>query len=261
MSITGNIASMWNERQTIEIFHLLFLRAFGARVDKALFAIKGGCNLRFFLKSIRYSEDMDLDIQTMSVGTLRNNVNRVLKAQSFIQTLRSHGMEIARTSSPKQTETTQRWKLTLRLTGPGIDVPTKIEFSRRGLDDGKVTDAVDAEIIRTYRLYPVIVQHYSVHTAFAQKISALALRGQVQSRDVFDLKLLLDAGGARQPLPATAVAHLAMAIDHALGIDYDEFAGQVLAFLEPDYQGHFGNRKAWAALQEQVVEGLEALRK
>jgi hypothetical protein len=47
---------MWNDRQAIEIFHLLFLRAFGARVDKALFALKGGCNLRFFLKSIRYSK-------------------------------------------------------------------------------------------------------------------------------------------------------------------------------------------------------------
>ena len=82
---------MRNERQTIEIFHVLFLRAFGARVDKALFALKGGCNLRFFLKSIRYSEGMDLDIQTMSVGTLRSNVSHVLEAQSFAHTLRAQG--------------------------------------------------------------------------------------------------------------------------------------------------------------------------
>ena len=53
---------MRNDPQTIEIFHLLFLRAFGARVDKSLFALKGGCNLRFFLKSILYSEYMDLNI-------------------------------------------------------------------------------------------------------------------------------------------------------------------------------------------------------
>ena len=250
---------MWNERQTIEIFHLLFLRAFGARVDKTLFALKGGCNLRFFLKSIRYSEDMDLDSQTLSVGTLRNNVDRVLDAPSFNQTLRAQGIEVTRTSSPRPTETTQRWKLTLRLTGSGAEVPTKIEFSRRGLDGDKATDAVEAEIIRTYRLYPVIVQHYSVHAAFAQKVSALALRRQVPSRDVFDLKLLLDAGGARQPLPATAAGHLAAAIDHAIAVDYDAFAGQVLAFLEPDYQGHYGNRKVWADLQAQVVEALGAL--
>ena len=204
---------MRNERQTIEIFHLLFLRAFGACVDKTLFALKGGCNLRFFLKSIRYSEDLDLDIQTMSVGTLRSNVSHVLEAQSFAHTLRAQGIEIARTSLPKQTNTTQRWKLTLRLTDSGAEVPTKIEFSRRGLDDEKVAEPVDDGIIRTYRLYPVIVQHYSVHTAFAQKVSALALRDQIQSRDVFDLIPLLNAGGPRQPLPAKAAANLAAAID------------------------------------------------
>jgi predicted nucleotidyltransferase component of viral defense system len=252
---------MWSDRQTIEIFHLLFLRAFGARVDKALFALKGGCNLRFFLKSIRYSEDMDLDIQTLAVGTLRNNVSRLLEAQSFAQTLRAQGIEITRTSVPKQTETTQRWKLNLRLTESGAEVPTKIEFSRRSLDGEKAVEPVDPGIIRAYRLYPVIVQHYAVHTAFAHKVSALALRGQVQSRDVFDLKLLLDAGGAEQPLPATAATSLAKAIDNALAVDYDAFAGQVLAFLEPEFQEHYGTRKAWSELQQQVVDGLEALRR
>ena len=251
---------MWNAHQTVEIFHLLFLRAFGARVDKTLFALKGGCNLRFFLKGIRYSEDMDLDIQTMAVGTLRGNVDNLLAAQSFTQTLRAQGIEIARSSLPRQTGTTQRWKLALRITESGAEVPTKIEFSRRGLGGEKAVEPVDAGIIRTYRLYPVLVQHYSVHTAFAQKVSALALREQVQSRDVFDLKLLLDAGGAGRPLPAAAAAHLATAIGNALAIDYDAFAGQVLAYLDPEYQEHYRSRKAWAELQEQVVDGLEALR-
>jgi len=251
---------MWTQRQTIEIFHLLFLRAFGARVDKALFVLKGGCNLRFFFKSIRYSEDMDLDIHTMSVGTLRNNVSRLLEAPGFAQALRAQGLEIVRASLPKQTETTQRWKLILRITESGAEVPTKIEFSRRGLDGERAVEPVDADVIRTYRLYPVIVQRYSVHTAFAQKVSALALREQIQSRDVFDLKLLLDAGGAGQPLPAKASASLTTAIDNALAVDYDAFAGQVVAFLEPEYQEHYGTRQAWAELQEKVVDGLEALR-
>lgn len=252
---------MWNERQTIEVFHLLFLRAFGARVEKALFTLKGGCNLRFFFKSIRYSQDMDFDIQTMTSGRLRNNVSHVLEAQSFSQTLRAQGIEIARTSSPEQTETTQRWKLALRLTESGAEVPARIEFSRRGLDGEKATESVDTEVVRRYRLYPVIVQHYSVHAAFAQKVSALALRQQVQSRDVFDLKLLLDAGAALPPPSAPAADHLAAAIDHALEVDYDAFAGQVLAFLEPEYQEHYGSRKVWAELQEQVVDGLKALKR
>ncbi|MGH7462851.1 MAG: nucleotidyl transferase AbiEii/AbiGii toxin family protein, partial [Longimicrobiales bacterium] len=178
----------------------------------------------------------------------------------FALALRAQGLEIARTSVPKQTDTTQRWKLTLRLIESGAEVPTKIEFSRRGLEGEKAVEPVDAGIIRTYQLYPVIVQHYSIHAAFAQKVSALALREQVQSRDVFDLKLLLDAGGAEQPLPAPAAANLVTAIDNALAVDYDAFAGQVLAFLEPEYQEHYGTRRAWAELHEQVVDGLEALR-
>jgi predicted nucleotidyltransferase component of viral defense system len=251
---------MWNNRQAIEIFHLLFLRAFGARVDKALFALKGGCNLRFFLKSIRYSEDMDLDIQTMAVGTLQNNVNRLLDTPAFVQALRAQGIELARTAQPKQTGTTQRWKLGLRLVDSGTQIPTRIEFSRRGLDTQTTVEPVDPEIIRAYRLYPVIVQHYSVRAAFAQKVSALALREQVQSRDVFDLKLLLDAGGAAQPILPAATKYLAAAIENALAVDYDAFAGQVLAYLEPEYQEYYGNKKAWNELQEQVINGLEALR-
>jgi predicted nucleotidyltransferase component of viral defense system len=251
---------MLSERQAVEVFHLLFLRGFGARVDKALFAIKGGCNLRFFFKSIRYSEDLDLDIRTMAVRTLQSNVNHVLEAPSFTQSLRAQGLEVAHSTQPKQTETTQRWKIAVRLVATGTELPTKMEFSRRGLDPDAIVESVDPEIIRSYRLYPVIAPHYSVHVAFTQKVLALAQRQEIQSRDVFDLKLLLDAGGALRPLPAAVTNKLVAAIDNALAVDYDDFAGQVLAYLEPTDQRHFENREVWAALQGQVVDSLNALR-
>jgi len=250
---------MPNDHQAVEIFQLLFLRAFGARVDKALFCLKGGCNLRFYFKSIRYSKGMDLDIRTIAPGTLRNNVNRSLEAPAFVQSLRAQGIEIIRTTQPKQTDTTQRWKLALRIIESGAEVPTKIEFSRRGLDGGMVVEPVDAEVIRAYRLYPVIVQHYAVQTAFAQKVAALALRGQVQARDVFDLKLLLDAGAGEAPLPASVEPHLAAAITNAMAVKYDAFAGQVLAYLQPEYQEHYEHKQAWDQLQEQVVGSLQEL--
>lgn len=251
---------MWTTRQAVEILHLLFLRAFGARVDKTLYALKGGCNLRFFLKSIRYSEDMDLDIQTMSVPTLANNVNRALADRAFTQSLRAQGIEIPRISAPKQTGSTQRWKLTLRLIDSGAEFPTKIEFSRRGLDEGTVVEPAEPAIIRSYHLYPVLVPHYTLQTAFAQKVLALALRQQIQSRDVFDLKLLLDSGTTALTLPPNAAAQLPVAIEHAMAVDYDAFAGQVLAYLEPEYQEHYHSRQVWKALQQQVVDALESLR-
>ncbi len=54
----------YNTIQYVELFHLLFLDQLGRKLDKSFYALKGGCNLRFFMKSIRYSEDVDIDIRT-----------------------------------------------------------------------------------------------------------------------------------------------------------------------------------------------------
>lgn len=60
---------------------LVFLRALVAKgEDKGLVALKGGCNLRFFFGSTRYSEDMDLDVVVIAKETLRNKVERLLKS-------------------------------------------------------------------------------------------------------------------------------------------------------------------------------------
>lgn len=249
---------MWTERQAVEVFHLLFLRAFGARVEKSLYALKGGANLRFFHKSIRYSEDIDLDLRTMSAATLRNHMKRVLGAPSFAQTLQAQKIELTQISAPKQTETSQRWKLRLRVSD-ATDVPTKIEFSRRRLDDGAAYAPVDPEIVRKYRLYPVFVQHYAADAAFSQKIAALALRKETQARDVFDLKLLLDAGAGSKNLPHEARALLSQAIDCAMAVGYEAFASQVLAYLQPQHQADYKGRAPWEALQDEVVEALKAL--
>jgi len=250
---------MWTDRQAIEVFHLLFLRSFGARVDKALFALKGGCNLRFYHRSIRYSEDMDLDIRAMAVGTLRSNVDAILDADAFRHALRAQGLTIESFSAPKQTATTQRWKITLQPIDSRTSIPTKIEFSRRALDAGASLAPVDAAILRAYRLFPVIVQRYDSPAAFAQKVGALALRAAVQARDVFDLKLLIDAGAPADLAPDVRKL-LPQAIDHAMSIGFEDFTGQVVAFLEPEHQEDFAQRTAWEALQEQVVDTLQGLR-
>src|SRR5260370_14105024 len=95
-------------------------------------------------------------------------------------------------SGLRQTETTQRWKIHLR-TDTGIELPTKIEFSRRSFDEGAVFDAVDPEVAQLHRLRPILTTHYTLEPAFAQKVEALIHRTETQARDVFDLKFLLDA--------------------------------------------------------------------
>jgi hypothetical protein len=144
--------------------------------------------------------------------------------------------------------------------GSRVAIPTKIEFSRRSLDAGAELAPVDSELLRRYRLYPVLLKHYSAAAAFAQKIAALALRSQRQARDIFDLKLLIDAGAGAVPLPKDRQALLAGAIENALTIGFDEFTGQVVAYLEPEYQADYRERNSWDRLRKQVVESLQALR-
>ena len=55
-------------------------------------------------------------------------------------------------------------------------------------------DSVDPNLIRAYGLAPVLVSHYQRMDACVQKVIALAIRRQIQARDVFDLHLLLTSG-------------------------------------------------------------------
>lgn len=248
---------MWTERQAIEIFHLIFVAHLGRRVDKALFAIKGGSNLRFFCRSIRYSEDIDFDVRTMPTATLADKVNTILQSAAFGQALRTKQIEIEHVTSAKQTDTTQRWKFGIRLAG-GPVIPTKVEFSRRrGLDEGHLLEPVDTELVRTYELYSVLAQHYSREVAFRQKIVALSRRRETQARDIFDLKLLLDGGAGREELPANVAAEIPRAIENAMTVGFDEFSGQVRAYLAADFQEYYGSRKVWESLQHEVISALE----
>lgn len=104
--------------------------------------------------------------------------------------------------------------------------------------------AADAELVRDYALRPVLAQHYTVEAAFHQKIMALSKRNETQARDIFDLKLLLDAGAGNRALPAPIKAEVTPAIGKAMNIGFDEFSGQVRAYLLPDYFDHY-DRNVW----------------
>ena len=76
---------MLSDRQAVELFHLQFLRLLCAGPGKDRFAIKGGCNLRFFFESVRYSEDIDLDVAELPRYALKEKINKVLKSSAAAQ--------------------------------------------------------------------------------------------------------------------------------------------------------------------------------
>src|SRR5512146_2202291 len=108
---------MLSDRQVVELFHLHFVRLLCLGPDKDRFAIKGGCNLRFFFESVRYSEDIDLDVAGIPVHTLKEKVGKIVGGPALALPLRSQGILIGAVTAPKQTETTQRWKVALTVEG------------------------------------------------------------------------------------------------------------------------------------------------
>ncbi len=79
--------------------------------------IKGGQNLRLFFGSVRHSDDLDMDVSVTSKETLKKKVDKILTSPRFRKALLPYGIEIEQVSTPKQTDTTQRWKMALKVKG------------------------------------------------------------------------------------------------------------------------------------------------
>jgi hypothetical protein len=246
-----------SDRQTVELFHLQFIRLLCSGPDRDRFAIKGGCNLRFFFESVRYSEDIDLDTAGLAVHKLKDKVSAILRSPALLAPLRSRGLSVEGVTAPKQTETTQRWKVSLSADGHSTPLHTKIEFFRRGTAEEVSVEPVSASVLAEHRLMPLFAPHYPLPAALRQKVGALAGRAVVQARDIFDLSILLARSGniidALRPVRAV----LPQALERAMAVSYGEFKSQVVSYLQPEHVDAYGPEAAWDALQLAVVDALE----
>lgn len=252
----------YNQLQIREIFHLEFLRRLGREVKSGCYALKGGVNLRFFFNSIRYSEDMDLDALGISRSALMDSVMKMLQAPSFHISLRTFGIE--RLIPPdmtkaKQTETTQRFKIHL-ITLSGEDLFTKVEFSRRGVKGTILNEAVSDNVLRPYKLAPLIAPHYDIYAAVNQKIEALAGRAVTQARDIFDLFCLSPQyqykEGRKLEMPAAKLKH---ACERVFEIDFERFRDTVVEYLSAEDRKAYDNGAAWDEVKLKTANFMEGL--
>lgn len=257
---------IYSHLQLRELFHIEFLRSLGRKLKLGLYALKGGVNLRLFFKSVRYSEDMDLDASEVAVGELKDLVMKILQAQSFRESFYSFGikdiippdMRVA-----KQTEISQRFKVHL-ITVSGEDLFTKIEFSRRGFSGNITADSVSADILKDYKLSPLIVYHYDIGSALSQKINALSLRAAIQARDIFDLYMLLNQAGfgeLKELKTAPSEVILSRAYDRIFEVNFAMFKDTVVSYLSIEDQNMYGNDSSWAEIRLKVANFIEGLKR
>ena len=256
-------SSAYNQLQLREIFHLEFLRFFCRKVKAGLYAVKGGSNLRFFFNSIRYSEDMDIDIKTVRVNVVKDTVMNILENKDFRNNLRSFGIEDIIPPDmfkAKQTETTQRFKVHL-ISYSGEDLFTKVEFSRRGFGGNAVVEVVGDNILRAYQMAPLIAPHYDIGSAVTQKINALAVRSVIQARDIFDLYIL---GTQCQPAAARKMAidnhKITKAHENLFEVSYEQFRDTVVSYLAFEDQQIYASAARWDEIKLKVASFLEEIR-
>lgn len=255
---------LYNHLQLREIFHLEFLRWLAREVKAKYYVLKGGINLRFFFNSIRYSEDMDLDAQGITVEMLRKVTMKILQSAAFQDNFIPFGVE--RVVPPeirkaKQTETTQRFKIHL-ITSAGEDLFTKIEFSRRGFKGLIDIQTVSTNILRIYKLPPLLVPHYNAASAAAQKIDALATRTIIQARDIFDLYILISqyTPNKTEEIKING-AKLTRAYDNVFEINFEQFRDTVISYLSSEEQVLYNSASLWDEIKLKVVSFIEELRK
>jgi hypothetical protein len=253
---------MYTPLQLREIFHIEFLRCFASDLNSGVWSLKGGVNLRLFYKSIRYSEDMDIDIITLSVESLKKRVIRLLNSNTLLNNLKTYGIKEIITpdmEKTKQTSTTQRFKIHI-ITVSGEDYFTKIEFSRRGFAGKPVAQSVPPIILRPYKISPFIVWHYPAVDAALQKISALISRSVLQARDIFDLYFLSSQVDLKD-VPGISLSKndLSKASEFIMRADFKIYKDMVINYISEEDSCVYDSKDIWDEIKLKVVSFIEEL--
>lgn len=160
----------------------------------------------------------------------------------MLATLLPLGVTGLKVTKPKQTETTQRWKVALQLNG-GDSLPTKVEFSRRSEQIEYSTGLPDGQLLKQYKMVSFAAQYYDATQMSAQKIRALAAPARNALRDLFDLHHLLFGLGTKPDEISALIeeATILAAAEKVLTFTFEDFQEQVLPYLTaeliPLYEG------------------------
>ena len=246
---------MLEDLELREFFHLLFLRELAGRLGGRPYAVKGGVCLRFFHHSPRLSEDIDLDIARIPLPTLARSVEKIIQSAAFLSQLSRKGMAMTGWSAPKQTTTTQRWKVRLQTAG-GRLISTRVEFSRRRGTLPATASAPSQGILISHGIPTFICRYYDREEMITQKLLALAHPARTAARDVFDIHHLLLSSPPPSALPTGAT--LRQAREKIESTSFATFKAEVLPFLPLDLEEHYGQKRNYEKMIGDILEYLEA---
>lgn len=222
---------------------------FRAQIDTTL-VVKGGWAMRANFGATRMTKDIDLAAAPhASKASIQNRITRALKAVASTGLFKK--VEI---TQPKQTETTQRWKVSADYEGAPIHLT--IEVSKRDLVPAEYI--VDVEISQKDGR-AINVKAYSPAMLAAAKIACILDDKRTAPRDVFDLHLLIENEAA--PVEAhleTLLKHknfnLEFVKDKIESMSWDLVGTELIPFLDPSINF---DECDWECIREEVLKAFE----
>jgi hypothetical protein len=222
--------------------------------ESSSLVLKGGGAMRVLTQSARYTQDLDFDHDPRrSLGSLQRTVgsaiDRALKGSGLVDTM---------VTTPKQTDTVARWKVSGR-TALGMTLQLTVEVSRRARPDLAHVAKIPMQVA-DLTLPRVYVSVYDAQALAHQKLAALLDIGRTAARDVYDLELLLARGTCPQGAGIDALGG-SEAVMQALrakfeALPWELFRDQVLPTLPREIQAHIDETE-YVAMQRRLLEGLE----
>lgn len=236
------------DQAALELAQVRVLSSLFSKVVNREVILKGGFAMRVVAGSARPTKDIDLQANGASMervqGLMRNAINDLKKC---------HILDDISVTEPKQTETTQRWKINGRIKGGETPVHLVVEVSRRGLIPKELTRSVHFES-RGLGVPPAIIETLSPTAIAAAKFEAMSSLTRESPRDVFDLDVLIQMK-AEPPVHIFANGYteeellkkLEIVADKLEKMTFDTVKATLLPHLPPDLRKNFG-RDEWETM-------------
>lgn len=218
-----------------EALHLFVLRNLSNRWTGRFWAVKGGCAMRLFHRSDRYSVDLDVDAPGFSLAALKAGAAAALEETGRLVRERGWG-RIENVTFAKEGENVLRIKLAL-VTEAGTRLPTKIELSRRSapLKQFGIVAKPGLDSLQMLGITAFLLPTYSRDGMIVLKVSALLGRSAFAVRDVYDLGHLMTGALPAKEFRALKIGadKLRHAADLVLGNDavWEKYLSDVHPYL------------------------------
>ena len=249
--------------EAVEAFHIAFLYVLQGHADPNSFALKGGSNLRFYLDSLRYSEDIDLDTFNEEPYLFSEKIEKSFASPNLSKLLGSLGIRIDYLNPKDRTPTKEKWMVGLTCESIPAMVYTRVEVSHRvyNLNEYIEIKRMPNKVVSPYSPLPApTIGHYIPRGALIQKTGALEERKETQPRDVFDLDYLFrkfpqaaDKGLVPNDIITSAITRL-------FEISYQEYRSKVISFLDISIQAAYDSEDIWQEIQIRVADQLEEMK-